>query len=136
MTISANGAQSSANINIAAVYPNLFSQSSDGLAAGYVVRSIGGIVLTADISSPIDLGSPGEAVYLVLAATGLGSATSATATIGGADAQLIYAGPQGAWPGLDQVNILIPRSLAGSGKVDVVVTAAGKISNLVSVVIQ
>ena len=136
VTISANGAQSSANINIASVYPNLFSQSSDGLAAGYAVGSIGGVVSTANLSSPIGLGSSGDAVYLVLAATGLGNANSAAATIGGVAAQVIYAGPQGGWPGLDQVNILIPHSLAGSGKVDVILTAAGKTSNPVYVVIQ
>jgi uncharacterized protein (TIGR03437 family) len=136
VTISANGTQSSANINIAVVYPNLFSQSSDGLAAGHVVRSIGGVVSTGDVSSPIDLGSSGDAVYLVLAATGLGNAASATASIGGQDAEVVYAGPQGAWPGLDQVNVLIPHSLAGSGKVEVVLTAAGKVSNPVYITIQ
>ncbi|MEO8100805.1 MAG: YHYH protein [Acidobacteriota bacterium] len=110
VTISAGGAQSSGNINVAAVYPNLFLQAADGLAAAYTVTS-------------------GSDTYLVLAATGLGSTTSATATIGGVDAAVSYAGPQGFWPGLDQLNILIPRALAGRGKVDVVVTAGGKISN-------
>jgi uncharacterized protein (TIGR03437 family) len=136
VTIAANGTQSSGNINVAPVYPNLFAQTADGLAVAYVARLSGGQLSTATVSSPIDLGLAGDQVYLVLAATGLGNITSATATIGGADATVAYAGPQGGWPGLDQLNIPIPRSLAGSGKVDVVVTAGGKISNPVYVTIR
>jgi len=135
VTIAANGSPSSANINIAPVYPNLFAQTSDGLAAGFALRATGAIVSTADLSSPIDIASPDQ-VYLVLAATGLGSANSATATIGETTAQVLYAGPQGGWPGLDQLNIVVPRSLAGSGKVYVTISADGKVSNPVYVTIQ
>ncbi len=47
-----------------------------------------------------------------------------------------YAGPQGAYAGLDQVNLLIPAGLAGAGKVNVIVTANNKPANPVYVVIQ
>ena len=56
--------------------------------------------------------------------------------MGGANAQVLYAGPQGAFVGEDQVNVLIPRSLAGSGSVPVVLTAYGESSNAVNVTIQ
>jgi uncharacterized protein (TIGR03437 family) len=136
VTITANGVSSSGNINVAPAYPNLFAQTSDGLAAAYVARLSGGQASTATVSSPIDLEPAGDQVYLVLAATGLGNAALVTATIGGTSAQVAYAGPQGVWPGLDQINTLIPPSLAGSGKVDVVVTAGGKVSNPVYVTIR
>src|SRR5204863_4630495 len=129
VTISANGIQSSGNVNIAAVYPNLFAQSGDGLAAAYVTRVTGTHVSTDSVSAPIDVAPAGDQVYLILAATGLGNASSATATIGGVEAQVVYAGSQGVWPGLDQINVLIPRSLAGKGRVDVILTAVGKVSN-------
>ena len=136
VTIAANGSQSSSNINVAPVYPNLFTQTSEGVAAGYVVRLSSGQVSTESIASPIDLGPAGDQVYLILAATGLGSTTSATATMGGVDSQVEYAGSGGAWPGLDQVNILIPRSLARNGKVEVAIRAGDKISNPVYVTIR
>ena len=136
VTISANGIQSSGNVNIAAVYPNLFAQSGDGLAAAYVTRVTGTHVSTDSVSAPIDVAPAGDQVYLILAATGLGNASSATATIGGVEAQVVYAGSQGVWPGLDQINVLIPRSLAGKGRVDVILTAGGKVSNPVYITIR
>jgi uncharacterized protein (TIGR03437 family) len=47
-----------------------------------------------------------------------------------------YAGPQGTYAGLDQINLSLPQSLTGKGKVDVVVTAAGKPSNPVHITIR
>jgi len=52
-----------------------------------------------------------------------------------------YAGAQGAgapssFYGLDQVNVLLPRSLAGSGTVNVVLTAGGQTANTVTMDIQ
>ena len=79
--------------------------------------------------------SASGSTYLVLYGTGIGSA-AVSATIGGVSANVTYSGPQGTYPGLDQVNLLIPASLAGKGQAPVVVTAAGKPSNPVYVVVQ
>jgi uncharacterized protein (TIGR03437 family) len=59
-----------------------------------------------------------------------------TATIGGVNAPVQYAGDQGQFVGLDQVNIEIPRSLRGSGLVDVIVTVDGKITNTLKIHVQ
>jgi uncharacterized protein (TIGR03437 family) len=56
--------------------------------------------------------------------------------IGGVDAETLFLGPQGGFVGLDQGNIRIPRSLAGRGEVDVVVTVGGKAANIVSVSVK
>jgi uncharacterized protein (TIGR03437 family) len=73
--------------------------------------------------------------YLVLYGSGLGSAASATATVGGVSTTVAYAGAQGTYPGLDQYNVAIPPSLVGKGAVDVTITAAGLPSNTISVTI-
>ncbi len=39
-----------------------------------------------------------------------------TAKIGGVDAQVVFAGPQGEFAGLDQVNLRLPDGLAGRGE--------------------
>jgi uncharacterized protein (TIGR03437 family) len=53
--------------------------------------------------------------------------------IDGIDAPMFYAGPQGGYAGLDQFNIELPRSLAGRGLVDVVLTVDGVIANAVQI---
>jgi uncharacterized protein (TIGR03437 family) len=59
-----------------------------------------------------------------------------SAKIGGTDVQVLFAGPQGDFIGLDQLNIQLPRSLAGRGEVDLVLTVDGKTSNTVRVNIK
>jgi uncharacterized protein (TIGR03437 family) len=75
--------------------------------------------------SPLNMGSSGGQVYLILYGTGIAAAgTSNTqVTVNGANATVLYAGPQGGSPGLDQVNILLPASLTGKGNVNLQLTA-------------
>jgi uncharacterized protein (TIGR03437 family) len=49
------------------------------------------------------------------------------------DLPVLFAGAQGTLAGLDQVNVQLPRSLAGRGEVDVVLMADGKTANVVRV---
>jgi uncharacterized protein (TIGR03437 family) len=87
----------------------------------------------------IDLGPDGESVFLVLFGTGIRNRRSlenVLVYIGGVKAQALYAGGQGGFDGLDQINVRIPRSLAGRSDVDVLVTVDGKPANLVVVRIE
>jgi uncharacterized protein (TIGR03437 family) len=95
------------------------------------------VVNGALVAVPLNLAACKETV-LELWTTGLDEVDPSTVqvTIGGSDATLLYAGPQGVFPGVDQVNVVIPQSLAGAGSVPIVVTAAGVTSNTVSVTIQ
>ena len=80
---------------------------------------------------------PSGDVYLLLYGSGRGNnTTTATATIGGVTAAVAYAGAQGEYAGLDQYNLIIPRSLAGRGRVPVVLTVGGFVTNPVYVTIQ
>ena len=90
---------------------------------------------------PLNLGAEGDRVFLALFGTGIRGAGQAfeavRATIGDSEAPLLYAGAQGGVAGLDQVNVgPLPRSLAGAGEVNVVVSAAGISSNTVTIVIE
>jgi uncharacterized protein (TIGR03437 family) len=49
---------------------------------------------------------------------------------------VLYAGPQGGFAGLDQVNVLLPRSLTGSGLVNVQLFVDGMAANPVEVSIR
>ena len=48
---------------------------------------------------------------------------------------VLFAGPAPCCAGLDQINIQLPDSLAGAGRVPVVVTQNGVTSNIVQVVL-
>jgi uncharacterized protein (TIGR03437 family) len=86
---------------------------------------------------PIDLGPATDQVILVLYGCGIrGHSTASTAvqvTIGSVVSNVLYAGAQPAYTALDQVNVTLPRSLAGRGNVDVVLTVDGLIANTVTI---
>ena len=58
------------------------------------------------------------------------------ATLAGQSADVLYAGPQGAFPGLDQVNVRLPRLLAGKGLIDLAVAVENQVSNTVTLSIR
>ena len=141
-------AQTSNNVDITNVAPGLLTLNGSGLAAAQVVQVAAGNaqtvlpISTANsaggiVPSPIILGG-GNTTYLVLFGSGIAGAGTAltTATINGVSATVPYAGPAGADTGLDQVNVLIPASLAGKGNVNVQLTAAGVPANPVQITIQ
>jgi uncharacterized protein (TIGR03437 family) len=136
VSIASGGMTLTGNINVRESYANLFQANADGVAAGTALRVRGGQQSSSPLTETIDLGPESDQVYLILYGSGLGKTTVATAAIGGVAADVIYAGPQGEFPGLDQFNVLVPRSLAGRGRVEVVLTAAGKKSNPVRVTIR
>jgi uncharacterized protein (TIGR03437 family) len=135
VTITAGSQIITSKINIQPVYPNLFMGDATAIAAGSVVRIHNGTATTSTITADA-IALNGDQLYLTLYGSGLGSATSATATVGGVAATVSYAGPQGTYTGLDQYNILLPSAVAGMGKVNVIVTAGGKPSNPVNVTVQ
>ncbi len=91
------------------------------------------------VAVPIDIGQNTDQVFLVLFGSGIRNRSSlvgVVAQIGGTAAEVLYAGAQGGFAGLDQLNIRVPRSLAGRGEVDVVVLVDGKAANTVRVNIR
>ena len=148
----AEGYSSSAAIQVEAVAPGLFAANSNGqgVAAALALRvgSDGSqstiFVFQLDalqgrfVPLPIDLSPEMEQVYLLLFGTGWRGFTSqVTATVGGESVPVLGAGPQGQFVGLDQINIgPLPRSLAGRGEVNIVLTVDAKQANTVTVGIQ
>lgn len=150
-----SGAGGAANetLTIAAIAPGLFSANANGqgVAAAVVlrVRSDGSQTFEAVsryddaqrrfVATPIDLGPASDQLFLLLFGSGLRnrSALSAvTARIGGVGAETIYVGAQGDFAGLDQVNLRLPRSLAGRGEVDIALNLDGVPANVVRVAVK
>jgi uncharacterized protein (TIGR03437 family) len=148
---SGNGLISAGPINIVPIAPSLFTAntSGQGPAATNIIRVKPGgaqinessLVFDAEhgrfINSPIDLGPVGDDVILVLFGTGFRTnITQASVSIGGVPAEILYAGPQGSFIGLDQVNVRLPRALIGRGEVNVVLTVNGMAANTVTIAVK
>lgn len=140
-------------IALAPVAPGLFSAnaSGNGLAAAVVMRVKAdgsqqfepvGVFDPAQnrfIARPIDLGPETDRVFLLLFGTGIRGRSSLLSTevrVGGIVAPALFAGAQGEFAGLDQVNIELPRALAGRGEVPVVCAVDRSGSNQVMVTIK
>ncbi|NOT63393.1 MAG: hypothetical protein HOP19_24550, partial [Acidobacteria bacterium] len=91
------------------------------------------------VAQPLNLGPATERVFLVLFGTGLRyrvSLSSVGIVIGGVNAETLYAGAQGSFIGLDQLNVALPRALAGRGEIDLTLTVDGKAANVLRVAVQ
>jgi uncharacterized protein (TIGR03437 family) len=144
---SGDGTKSTAQVTLTALAPALFTLNASNLAAAYgdCVSASGAQTLEtpfqvsngAIVAQALNLGSCSTTV-LELYGTGLDAATVAgtKVTLNGAAATVLYAGPGGGFPGLDQINVVIPNSLAGAGSISVVLTAGGAASNTVNVTVQ
>ncbi|MBP6823097.1 MAG: hypothetical protein KA368_16225, partial [Acidobacteria bacterium] len=149
---SSDGAISVGTINIVTVAPGLFTANSSGtgIAAATALRikadgstSFEPVVrfdagLGRLVPVPIDLGPETDQVFALLFGTAFRNNTGlpVTATIGGVSAEVLYAGPQGDFVGLDQANVRIPRSTAGRGEINVVLTVGTKAANTVTLSIK
>ncbi len=147
---SPGGVISVADLTVARIAPGLFVVDSTRLVAANVIRvKANGTQLSelpygvnaagALAGVPIDLGPAGETIVLVLYGTGVRGRTllsQVSATIGGTAVPVAFAGAQNEFPGLDQINVTVPRSLIGRGSVDVIVTVEGQASNAGRLIIQ
>jgi hypothetical protein len=87
-------------------------------------------------AAPVDLGASSDAVALQFYASGVRDGSGIHVRIAGQDVPLLYAGPAGHFPGLDQLSVKVPRSLAGSGNVEVELSVDGRAANTVNIQIQ
>jgi len=92
------------------------------------VRSLNGAAL--------DLSSAGDNVALEFYASGVRAATDVQVQIAGQSVPVLYAGAASHFPGLDQISVLVPRSLAGIGDAEVSLTADGELAAPVHLQIQ
>ncbi|MGH9766735.1 MAG: hypothetical protein ACREAB_04805 [Blastocatellia bacterium] len=151
--INGSGLSSTDSIQIVSVAPGLFSANATGggVAAALALRvkpdgtrnyeAVAEYDQTQKqyIAVPIDLRAPADQVFLVLFGTGLrgrNELSGVTVIVGGADAEVTYAGPQAMLVGLDQINLRLPSSLSGKGEADVTVIVDGIPANTVKVRIK
>jgi uncharacterized protein (TIGR03437 family) len=144
------GMKASFATTIAQVSPALFTADSSGKGAPAAIARVSAGDAPVQIApvfncngpplvcapAPIDLGPPSTSVYLELYGTGIRGRTGlsgVSVTLGGTTLQVSYAGAQGTYAGLDQINVLLDRSLIGRGAIPLQLTVDGVPANPVVV---
>lgn len=148
--LKAGGVAASEVVQIAGASPGFFTANADGQGAPAAVLlriSRNGTqayesVVDPDPSTgkfvvrPIDFGAEDDQVFLILFGTGFRFHSSLQNTqvhIGDVITTPFYAGQQGGFIGLDQINIPLSRSLAGRGVMDVTAWVDGRSSNTIRI---
>ncbi|MBM3752608.1 MAG: hypothetical protein FJW38_01355 [Acidobacteria bacterium] len=138
----------SGEVTVARVAPGMFTVDGvvDGVPAAYAAlySADGGVrnipVLDCGsgrcVAAPMSPGGDGETLVVSIFGTGWRNAARVTALIANTTAEVLFAGAHPVTPGLDQINVVIPKSLARRGEVEVVLAADGNTSNRAKIVIQ
>ncbi|MEO5923741.1 MAG: FG-GAP-like repeat-containing protein [Bryobacteraceae bacterium] len=144
---SSSGTISNGLVQISKVSPGIFNVGAS-LAAANLLRVRAGVqtiepVVTIEngqlVALPIDLGPATDQLFLLLYGTGIRGRfglNAVSATIGGVTAPVTFAGDQGQFPGVDQINVQLPRSLAGRGIVDVVLKVESTTANTIRIAVK
>ena len=93
----------------------------------------------AFVAEPIDFGDPSDRLFVLLYGSGFRNLSGLDGTslqIGPRGVPLLFAGAQPDFPGLDQANAELPRSLSGAGEVAVILKVDGKTANPVTLVFR
>jgi uncharacterized protein (TIGR03437 family) len=138
---SGSNSQDLGYVQIVPTAPGLFTISGDGtgIAAATAIDSKGNAVPVFRCAGGNCTGTPvtvtGNTVFLSLYGTGIRGAASGTVQVraNGIALPVTYAGAQGTYPGLDQINVTLQPWMAGGGDFELDVMIGGATSNVVTV---
>jgi len=122
---------------------DLAAASALSIGAGGMETAVPVLSCGSTGCSAVPINVSGNPVYLSIYGTGFAAATAAasTCTIGSETLPVSYAGPEIQEQGLDQLNLLLPKSMAGGGAVAITCTIGDgngdtSVTNTVGVTIQ
>lgn len=150
LTATVSGQSSAAqNVALAPFAPGIFSMNGQGTGQGAIVDALSGLLV--DSSNPAIAGS----TYLSIYCTGLGPVTNQPAsgaaatsdplsqttttprvTVGGVQAQVLFAGLAPGFVGLYQVNVQVPAEVTSGNAVPVVIVIGGATSNTGTIAVK
>jgi uncharacterized protein (TIGR03437 family) len=152
VSVSNAGGVTAGSITVGNVAPGLFTVSGtgQGAPAGQTVRvhADGSVDSPQELAAfdaaqnlwtpvPIDLSATGDTVYLVLYGTGFRHFSSVPiCSIAGQSIPASFAGAQGTFAGLDQVNVPLPPTLQGIGTTTLTLNVDGVTSNPITLAFQ
>jgi uncharacterized protein (TIGR03437 family) len=119
-----DGYESRTTAQVARSAPGIFTERGDGAGAGVVLDSA---TLLRPPFDPHDAADGSRRITIF--ATGTRHAVSINASIAGRAVAVESVLPSPDLPGLDEVRVVLPRSLAGAGVVPLSINADGRASN-------
>ena len=138
ITVRNSGGSHTVGVLVEGAFPAVFTLDQSGAGAAAAVNANNGAVVSS--TNPLHAGE-----YLELYLTGLGSTVRQSGldysrvqpvvTVGGTDCAVTYAGAAPGFPGLDQINCVVPTGL-GSQEAAVVVTSGARSSPVTTVSVR
>jgi uncharacterized protein (TIGR03437 family) len=138
LTVQNGSGSQTVNVLVEPAVPAIFTQDGSGSGPAAALRSADASLITA--ASPLHAGD-----YVEVFLTGLGATTTRggldyanqqpTVTIGGKDCAVSYAGRAPGFPGLDQINCLVPAGISNTAAA-VVVASGARVSNTATLAVQ
>ena len=135
-------------LNVAAAQPGIFTKAQNGSGQGAIVKQDG--VTLAEPGTPANRGE-----VIIIYCSGLGPVSPAviagrpapssplsgvtnpvTVTIGGQEAQVLFAGLAPTFSGLYQINVFVPANSATGDAVEVILESAGQRSRPVTIAVR
>jgi uncharacterized protein (TIGR03437 family) len=127
------------NVLVEPAAPSVFTQDASGNGAAAALNAGSGALVSP--RSPLHGGD-----YLELFLTGLGATRALngldyvnqrpTVMISGQDCPVTYAGRAPGYPGLDQINCVVPSGLSGGDSASLTVTSGARTSNIVTIAVR
>ncbi len=133
-------------VSVAPAQPAVFTKDQSGTGQGVIVNGVTNQF--ADSNAPVTAGDT-----IVIYCTGLGAVTPAvpsgvpatgqaptvqpvSVTVGGQNANVVYAGLTPGYAGLYQVNAVVPTGVGAGSQVPVILSTAGQISPPVTIAVR
>ena len=138
--VSGNGGSSTGSLQIERSSPALFTTTYTGRGVAVALTTYDGInfepVVNPDgTPRSVSGGTMWRPNYLLLFGTGLRNGGNLRVRVGNAEMTPIYAGPQGSFAGLDQINVMLPPGVSG-GVNEISIISDNRLSNPVQLLMQ
>ena len=104
--------------------PGVFSLDGMGMGNGAMVMS------TTWRMGPFSATTNGQPTPVSIFMTGLDLSVKPVVSVGGTPVEVTFYGNAPGYPGLQQINMMLPAGMAGAGRVPVMVTSNGQNSNV------
>ena len=136
----ADGSHKETQAPISKVAPAIFSALSDGHGTAAGLTTFDGVRYESTANADgtereVAPGVPARQNVLVLFGTGwrFGAPGEIRVKINNIPSRVLFAGRTDYYVGLDQVNVVLPWQLSGSGSVEILMTGGGRSSNIINI---
>jgi uncharacterized protein (TIGR03437 family) len=130
LTVTSSAGTFSKPITVSAsAQPGVFSLLGTGTGDGAIINPLTFAIGTFTVRSGEDH------TFLSIFLTGLSLSPTPVVTVGGVSVNVLFSGASPCCFGLEQINVVLPESLSGAGRVQLSVQSGNQVSNTVEIVL-